>query len=169
MIAAVVMLTGMALPATALDETVVDVTTASRADVIRLADLGLDLAEEANVGATTVVADAEDLKLIEANGFRWKPNRLMARPLRERFAGRAAADAGLYHTYAETVAGLEAARPARQSSRSGRAEKRDVPPSGSRSGGLIECPRVQRPSSRATEGQRITRLSIPASSTSCRS
>lgn len=97
----------LALPVAAAAETIIDVATKSRADVARLADMGLDLAENAEIGATTVVARDGDIERIEQAGFTWRSNPMMGRVrLADRF-GRAP-DAGLYHTVEESAAELRA-------------------------------------------------------------
>lgn len=91
--------------AEAPDDYLATVAVAGRTDVERLANLGVDIAEVGD-GVVTIVTRPADQAQLEAAGFAVTPTRESAASLRARFApdGKAAADAGLYHTYAEACA-----------------------------------------------------------------
>lgn len=92
----------------ASEERLTDVKIHNRADVERLADLGLDIVEVTK-DKVTIVAGSEELRQLETAGFSVTPMMTFAEVTRSALGdlGRAAADAGLYHTYDEATAELK--------------------------------------------------------------
>lgn len=109
MVALVVVLSGSFAHAETPDDFLASVAVKSHDDVVRLSDMGLDIA---GVGKDKVslVLHPRDLPVLERAGFHVIRLKDGAAQLKARFAalGKAAANAGAYHTYDETTADLQA-------------------------------------------------------------
>lgn len=90
-------------------EQIVMVQTDSQAEVNRLADLGFDICTVTKSGGVHLVVDQTDASRLNKEGFTFQPLNDDSTALRAQFTvkGKTAADAGAYHTYAETNALLK--------------------------------------------------------------
>jgi carboxypeptidase T len=93
-------LTLMVSPVIALEQ-IVTVPVRNHADVVRISNMGMDIAEVNDDIVTLVVRDEEVQQLATAG---YKINRTIGSSddLRKRFANKTAADAGAYHTWEES-------------------------------------------------------------------
>ncbi len=90
-------------------EMIIDVTTASRDEVAKIANMGIDIANVSK-GKTTVVVRNKELNELKEAGFKCEVNidQITSSELKLRFAAksRAGDNSGKYHSYAEVNAEL---------------------------------------------------------------
>ncbi len=83
-------------------ELIIDVPVNNQNDVVKISNMGIDIAGVRN-NIVTVVVSETDINKLENEGFKLSKTRTTSDDLRARFTnnGKTAADAGAYHTYEE--------------------------------------------------------------------